>query len=330
MPVNINKQDHKLFIHEEYKKIKKSRYFIKKNLYTHQSKIKRYKYFNCYSNYWRMSNFWIRHKVKFFLDDILSFIFKDLKDKEIIHIEKGSWVIDQKSWKYMHWFSDALQRIELISHKIEEYPVLLTNNYFNFHYIKSSLDILDIPYIEIDREKTYKIKSLLITSHVAPAGNYDVNITKSLSKKFKKSISQNKSEDMKKRYWISRQNAAMRKIVNFSEIKSLIEEFNFEIINLEDYSLVNQIKMLNNSEVIAGLQGAGLTNIFFMNKNTKLLEIRDENDNHNNCYFSLSSALDINFYYCKSNCIEPNNFHSSDYIVDPSELKKVFLEMDLN
>ena len=92
----------------------------------------------------------------------------------------------------------------------------------------------------------------------------------------------------------------MRKSVNFSEIKSLIEEFNFEIINLEDYSLVNQIKMLNNSEVIAGLQGAGLTNIFFMNKNTKLLEIRAENDNHNNCYFSLSSALDINFYYCNT------------------------------
>tara|TARA_A100001011_G_scaffold355585_1_gene398902 strand:- start:457 stop:1506 length:1050 start_codon:yes stop_codon:yes gene_type:complete len=327
-PANLHQNDSFLFEGEMVKTFKSPKVFLKKNVYVKKSKLIKFKHFRYLSNHWRMSNFWIKHKIKFFLEDLLSFL-KSLnkKNNDIEIIEKASWVLDQKSWKYMHFYSDVLQRIELIKDFLEEFPIIVSNNYPNYKYTIDTLDILSIPYKIIDKDKLHLIKNLLIASHVAPAGNYNEKIINSVSKKIRASNPASKIIPTKK-FWISRKNAQMRNVVNYEDVNVVLEKFNYEILYLEEMNTNTQIEVLNQAMVIAGLQGAGLNNILFMQEKSNLLEVRDRSDNMNNCYFSLASALNINFYYSYADTIDPGNFHSSDYVIDIDNLEKVLEKIE--
>ncbi len=328
LPKNIKAEDKFLFEHELNRRFEGSKIFFVKKIYIHKTKLSKFKYFQVYSAHWRMHKYLLKYKVRFFLNNFLSFIKKELKDEEVISINKASWVIDQKSYKYMHWFSDSLQRIEQIKKYLQEYPIIIEDRYENYKYVLETLEILNIPYIVCERTKIYKVKDLLISSHSAPAGNYNEDLVQSISKQFKNLAKKENNSTNFKKIWITRENASIRKIKNFQDIKQIIEKFNYKIIALEEYSLLDQIDMLYNAKVIAGLQGAGLNNILFMKNGSKVLEIRDREDNKNNCYFSLSSALNIDFFYCTASSVEKGNFHSSDYIVDPEKLTLSFKEIE--
>lgn len=56
---------------------------------------------------------------------------------------------------------------------------------------------------------------------------------------------------------------------------------------------------MQETKYLVSLHGAGLTNMLFMHKGGSVLELRKSDDSNNNCYFSLTSALDLNYYYQK-------------------------------
>ena len=297
---------------------------MKKNVYVHQQKLWKYKYFNAFSNHWRMSNFWIRHKINLFIKNLANAL--TLKNDIIYEvIPKASWVIDQKSWKYMHWFSDALQRIEFIEEFLNDYPVILFKHYENFEYIEYTLKKLEIPFLLLDREKYYLVDELLISTHVAPSGNYNEKIINSIAKKLNNGEKSTNTFDKTKyeRVWVSRQNAKIRRESNFKDLKNILDKYNFKIIVLEELKYSDQVYIFLNTKILAGIQGAGLINMLFMRKGTKIIEVRSPNDNKNNCYFSLSSALKINYFYSHANTDENSGgAHSGDYNVDLVELEQ--------
>ena len=283
LPKNYKPEDKFLFEHELKRKFDGSKIFFIKNIYIYKTKLNKFKYFQVHSAHWRMHKYLLKYKVRFFLNNFLSFIKKELKDEEVILINKASWVIDQKSYKYMHWFSDSLQRIEQIKKYLKEYPIIIEDRYENYKYIQETLKILNIPYIVCKRTKIYKVKDLLISSHSAPAGNYNKELVQSISNQFKNIAQKENNSTKYQKIWITRENASIGKIRNFQDIKQIIEQFNYKIIALEQYTLLDQIDMLYNAKVIAGLQGAGLNNILFMKNGSKVLEVRDREDSKNNC-----------------------------------------------
>ena len=66
---------------------------------------------------------------------------------------------------------------------------------------------------------------------------------------------------------------------------------------MEDLSLIEKIQLLFETEIISGTHGSGLINLFFMQKGSKIFEVRDYKDNLKNSVFSLASAFDIDYYY---------------------------------
>ena len=69
--------------------------------------------------------------------------------------------------------------------------------------------------------------------------------------------------------------------------------------------------------------GGGLTNILFMKSGSSVLELRQSGDSHNNCYFSLASALYLKYYYQLCHSENPDeDAHTADLIVDCRRLRK--------
>ena len=117
--------------------------------------------------------------------------------------------------------------------------------------------------------------------------------------------------------YISRAKAFKRRIVNEPDCISLLKKYNFNIIILEDYTFLEQISICANAQYIVSNHGAGLSNILFMKPSSSVLELRKENDYHNNCYFSLANAMSLNYYYqiCAP-CNKYQDAHIANLLVD--------------
>ncbi len=328
-PENLKEKDLVNFQHELKRKFSSPKILMKRRVFVHQQKLWKYKYFNAFSNHWRMSNFWIRHKINLFVKNLINVIsLKNNIDYEVI--PKASWVIDQKSWKYMHWFSDALQRIEFIKEYLNDYPVILFKHYENYEYIKYTLKKLEIPFLLLEREKYYLVDELLISTHVAPSGNYNEEIINDIATKLTNTEKSTEAFDETEyeRIWISRQNAKIRRESNFKDLKNVLDKYNFKILVLENLNYIDQVNIFLNTKILTGIHGAGLINMIFMKEGTKVLEVRSSHDNKNNCYFSLASALKIKYFYSGAEVNEDSGgAHSSDYKIDLVELEKTLLSI---
>ncbi|MCX6300301.1 MAG: glycosyltransferase family 61 protein [Bacteroidetes bacterium] len=220
-------------------------------------------------------------------------------------ISKAVWIIDNWSDGYFHWFTDALPRLIASESRISSHVILLPIRYQKLQFVLDSLKILNHKIVFYD-SKVF-IRNLLLPSHTAESGNYNVNILQSLRYKF--GIKENLAGFRK--IYVSREKAVKRKILNENNLLILLESLGYEIHFFEDYHLLKQIEILQQTKTLIGLHGAGLTNMLFMPTNSNILELRNKDDSHNNCYFSLASDLGMNYFY--QECIgTTSDTHFSD------------------
>ena len=329
LPKNFKKNDLDVFKHEINRKFKSIFIIQRKNIYIKNYKFYFLNYLQFGSKFWRMGELKLMQKIKEFLKNLLLLIDRNGEEKQSVVIEEASWVINEKSHNYFHWYCDVLQRLEyLIEFNLSKNknikPVLLSENYLNKNYIQPVLNDFDIPHMYLDSNKIYKIKNLDITSHAAPSGNYDPRIINKISEKFKLKYLETSLSDGVKSYnrtWISRSSAGKRRIKNMDEISETLKKFKFDIVDFQDMNIKDQVNIVNNSDVLGGVHGAGLTNMLFLEKNMSVIEIRGSGDKSNNCFFSLASELSLDYYYFLAN-VKDNNFYSSDYYIEPESFYK--------
>jgi len=219
-----------------------------------------------------------------------------------ISVDRGIWAIDNWSGGYFHWLIDALSRIELASDYWDSYPVILPNHYKEIPFISASLEILEIPYTYIHKGGSCRVRSLIVTSHTAPTGNANKEVLKILVDRFRAwANSQIRTNYMGRKegrkLYVSRALAYRRKISNEAEIIPILIENGFEIVFTENMTFQEQVMLFSSASAIAGMHGAGLTNMIFMPSQSSVIEIRNSHDSNNNCYFTLASDLEHRYYY---------------------------------
>ena len=87
----------------------------------------------------------------------------------------------------------------------------------------------------------------------------------------------------------------------------------------------DEVKLFNNAKIIVGLQGAGLTNLIWCKKNTKIIEIRSKFANK--LYENLSKQRSLNFHKIESRPIEKNiksHSVSGTLKINLKKIKKIF------
>lgn len=238
-------------------------------------------------------------------------------------IETGVWIIDDWSTGYFHWLTDALPRLLASKRNDEKWPIILPERYRQYSYVTESLNILEEQVIYYNTRTPLKVKKLLITSHTADTGNYNHILINELRNKFLNKFITNGC----RKIFISRLKAAKRKISNEHEVIVLVKSYGYEIHYFEDYTFKKQIEIMSQTKNLIGLHGAGLTNLLFMREDSKVLELRNKNDAHNNCYFSLASELNLKYYY-QLNHGNKDDTHSVDITVNIDELRKNIERME--
>jgi hypothetical protein len=174
------------------------------------------------------------------------------------------------STPYWHWLIEDLPiTIKLIENN-SACPLIVSRK--RPAYVNSFLSTTSNPMIEVDRisriEKLYTADKGNSSGWPHPA---DIDILKNY-KPFKNSI-ENVSD---RKIYVSRKHSK-RSPKNEHEVETLFAERGFEIHYFENINIFEQIKICSSAKILAGIHGAGLSNMIWMSKGAKVLDIYNEN-----------------------------------------------------
>ena len=231
---------------------------------------------------------------------------------------------------YFHWLFDLLPKIE----------ILYKNNYLkniDFFYVPminsfvlktlTPYGIKEKQLINSSIHKHIEADEILTFEHLYfKKGNWHNSfetipkwIILFLQKKFTKF---KKKILIKKNFFIDRTDSTSGhyKISNQIELKIYLKKNGFDYIQLSKIDWHKQIYIFNNAKTIIGLHGAGLANLVFCRKNTKIFEILVKNHSQINLYKNISKKNELNY---KKIIISNKNTNKKKIKLDISILKNI-------
>lgn len=243
-------------------------------------------------------SFFLRDKIEAYT--AIKHIYKSRLTKEKKVIAEGVWVYDIWINGYFHWFSDALHRYFQITETINKKPPLvLPERLKKYPYILDSLQLLEIPAIWIGTFELVVVKQLYLIDYLPCPGTFTLSAMNTLRDKVVTACRTKPQQE--KRIYISRAKAKIRKVLNEEQILPLLHSFGFQVCFLEDLDWTDQVVLLSNASILIGLHGAGLTNMLWMPKQSKVIEIRMESSYEQWCYYELAATCNHDYSYllCK-------------------------------
>ena len=313
-PQNIKDEDEHLFKHEYKKQFNSSYYLVIYNSII----VNRFVYLLKNLSFFTKYTYFSKPKFSRFLKDTYKNLFRSRKSSIII--KEAIWICDDKSSVYFHWLFDALMKFFNLPNEIKKNKIILPKEYC-IDWIIEFLEYLKIDYFVLEPNCKVKVKKLYIPSYTAPSGNFNKEILIDLRNQFIKNYdSEYEYITNKKRIWIDMKKHR-RPIENILEIQPILKKYNFEEVVFEDLSINQKIELLHNTEILMGSHSSGLSNMLFMNKGASIIDIRDPNDNIKNAFFTLSSELDLKYYYMER---EDTN---SNIVINPNKLENLLISL---
>lgn len=217
----------------------------------------------------------------------------------------GLWITDQWSRNYFHWLTDALPRLLVAREAGNQAPVVIPERYRSAPHISATLSLLGEELHYLSPASRHVFSELTLVSPVAPTGSPDPKIMKRVANWLKEALLKEQADLTDAsgdratglRLWVSRRFARRRWLSNEDDVVGLLKNHGFQVIYPEHLSVAEQLKLFSRATLVAGMHGAGLTNIAMMTPGTSVLEVRLQGDWHNNSYFSLSAACELPYSY---------------------------------
>jgi capsular polysaccharide biosynthesis protein len=238
-------------------------------------------------------------------------------------IPKVIWVTDEWSANYFHWMTDCLPRIWEGIELAPDAPVLLPQSFENLRFVTDSLKLAGLEVIFFGKNENLKIAELILTARTATFPNF----LEPLAKKTRERLSIHPVQNPWKKVYISRKLAPKRKAHNEEQVERFIQEKGFEIVYAEKLSLSEQIQLMAETKLLVCLHGAALTNMLFLPKTSKVLELRNAGDAITQCYFNLASALGVDYFYTL-NIGDSQDTIMTDFTIDLEALSSALSEIE--
>ncbi|WP_324282142.1 glycosyltransferase 61 family protein [Cyanobacterium aponinum UTEX 3221] len=225
---------------------------------------------------------------------------------------------------YFHWLFDILPRlylVELLGINWQDIDYILVDYRTNFQ--KETLQIFNIPpekILPLSFPLYLQAEELIIPSFpgcIAWMPSWSCQYLKN------KLLGYNKEQKPHKKLYITRNNAHSRRLINEQELIKLLKKKEFEIVDLESFSVKQQAELLSQAKIIISPHGSGLSNLVFCQPNTKVVEIFAPNYVYP-CYWLVSNLVDLDYHYIIGETIGSFHFHS--FLYPDSRLEDIYLE----
>jgi len=235
---------------------------------------------------------------------------------------------------YYHWVLDLLPRLSLIKKNGDDFDSFarILINGSRARYETESLTALGVPpekILYVDEHRRFRLESATIPSMdqasqiVAP---WKVRALRGL----RDSLPNRRSSP--RRLYISRRNAAVRRILNEDRLTPLLEKAGFTSVELESRSWAEQVQMFAGAEVVLAPHGAALANIVFCRPQTLIAEINTR-AGYRDFYLRLAATASLRYRVLEAEPRAATNgstiraVENEDMIVDEYSLDRFLGEL---
>lgn len=229
--------------------------------------------------------------------------------------------------QFFHWFVEYLPRLLVVMEYASQNGI--TPMYFvpsdAPDWLSRSLKLLGVPDDQLTpwsggraTVNNFLLPSLWrLTANQAPTDGYTHSprgIREVRNRLLAKVGEQSVRTEVGPRLFVSRSDAATRNVLNESALQPVFDDYGFDIVQPETWTVDEQIATFARADVIAGPHGGGLTNAMYASDPT-VIEIFGENTNA--CYFSLFAGNGWEYGLVNGEAA------GSDIRVDPNDFRQM-------
>jgi hypothetical protein len=219
---------------------------------------------------------------------------------------------------FYHWHYDVLPRLE------SALPYLPPDTLFMLPAKTSEWQLESLGAFGIHRERLvplaygidYIAERFWFATPIGHTGFPESTLLSRVARRMASLTSQS-SLEIPARIYISRRKAKNRRILNESELKPVLDRWDFHIVCLEDFSLATQIRLFQGCRAVLAPHGAGLANILHCHRGAWVGELRHGDTPL--CYEVAAHLLGLNYHQLKI----PKQVEvtlDADYVLDPALL----------
>ncbi|MEQ8211676.1 MAG: glycosyltransferase family 61 protein [Lacipirellulaceae bacterium] len=192
------------------------------------------------------------------------------------------------SHNFYHWMVDILPRWATLHRAGFEADYYLIDCQSQFQRrVLQSLGIREEQLIQPHCGLNLQADELLVPSKPSP------ECQRTLAQELCERLVGHQQNNAKRRIFISRRNAATRRLANEQDVEKLLTLQGFETHLFEEYDLATQCRLVNEAEVIVATHGAGLANLQFARPGTRVIEIIPAGRYNATCYPTMSRVFGL-------------------------------------
>ncbi len=185
------------------------------------------------------------------------------------------------SANYYHWLIDELPNAAALSALDPELPILCGWHLVDYHNdAMARLGVETSRLLRVEPMARRRVDKLWVLharqadlDMAALSGGISPSITTARADWLRSKFFPKASSNVRRRLFISRARAVVRRLENEAEIVDMLSHFGFEMIQLEGMSLQGQIDLFAQAEFVIGPHGAGFANMIFAPVDCILLEL---------------------------------------------------------
>ncbi len=123
--------------------------------------------------------------------------------------------------------------------------------------------------------------------------------------------------------YLSREGAAIRRVVNEPAIEAMLSRYGFESIETGSMPFSRQAELFRSADIIVAPHGAALANLMFCRPGTRILSFSPAGY-FDDCYLRMSKAMELDYHWIFGG---PGDFPKRNHEMDPGELEAALKTM---
>lgn len=210
-------------------------------------------------------------------------------------IAAAVWALDHWSKGYFHWLVDVLPRLFAVGRRAAGTPVLLPEWYRSREYVTESLELLGREVVTYGVRQQVAVDVLFVATYPRSC-DFNGPSVRQVGHWFRDREDAAGTE-VGARIYISRKTAGRRRVLNEPQVEGLLRRWGFRCLVFDDLPFREQRALMYGASHLVSNHGAGLTNMIFMPPGSRVLELKSDSRNINNCFFHLAEAYGHRYWY---------------------------------
>lgn len=229
-------------------------------------------------------------------------------------------VVAHDQWSagnYYHWLIDTLPRLLRVQGTYPQHLLLLPAQLPPRHtpdYVTQSAKAFGFShFFPLNTRQLLHAQQVIVPELTAESLYQDPVLIRQVRETLLAKLHLTRS-GRQRRVYASRSTQSVRRVANEDELLPLLLAQGFEIVHFEKLSFLEQVSLLHETSIFAGVHGANMTNLLFLPPGAAVVELLSA-AHGDLCYFRLASCAGQPYYCVPCTPTHPELHNQSDLTV---------------